>query len=120
MNRDEARAWFAAAGLTYANVDKDSLQRLKELIDEKMVASGLMKGSYRCNKKLILEGRVSPSFFAGIECHAFYFDKREAVSFNRDGFIGFAGWSDDTNVQPILEGFVAWVDELKYSMVQEV
>ena len=113
MNRDEARARFKEAGLTYANVDAASLQRLRDLINEKMIASGLMKGSYRCNKKITLQGRVSPSFFAGIECHAFYFDKREAVSFNRDGFIGFAGWSDDTNVQPILEGFAAWGKELE-------
>jgi len=114
MNRDEARARFKDAGLTYGNVDAASLQRLKELIDEKMVASGLMKGSYRCNDKVKLQGQGKAQFFAGIECHAFYFDKREAVSFNQDGFIGFAGWSDDTNVQPILEGFVAWVEELEH------
>lgn len=29
---------------------------------------------------------------------------------NCDGFVGFAGWADDTNVQPILTAFCAWVD----------
>jgi len=114
MTRDEAREQFKAAGLTYDVVNEASLQRLRDLIDERMIASGLIKGSYRCVRKVKLQGGGKKPFFAGIECCAFYFDKREAVSFNRDGFIGFAGWSDDTNIQPILEGFAAWVKELEH------
>lgn len=40
-----------------------------------------------------------------------YFKGREAISFNSDGFIGFAGWADDKNVQPFLRAFVLWVVE---------
>lgn len=29
-----------------------------------------------------------------------------------DGFVGFAGWAGDHNVQPILTAFCRWVDEL--------
>jgi len=42
-----------------------------------------------------------------------HFKRREAISFNCDGFIGFAGWADSTNVQPILRAFVRWLDSLE-------
>jgi hypothetical protein len=38
------------------------------------------------------------------------FTRRECISFNTDGFIGFAGWADDTNVKPMIEAFVDWCD----------
>ena len=38
---------------------------------------------------------------------------REGISFNKDGFIGFAGWSDSDNVKPFIDAFVEWVDGLK-------
>lgn len=41
----------------------------------------------------------------------FYFKGREAISFNPDGFIGFAGWADGCNVQPFLRAFRRWVTE---------
>lgn len=41
-----------------------------------------------------------------------YFDKRECISFNHDGFIGFCGWADDLYTMPIVRGFRTWVDEL--------
>ena len=40
-----------------------------------------------------------------------YWQGREAVSFNGDGFIGIAGWADDNNVQPFLRGFMRWLKE---------
>lgn len=53
-------------------------------------------------------GGISAAF---IRVDGGYFKNREAVSFNYDGFIGFAGWADDKNVQPILSGFYCWIDE---------
>ena len=38
---------------------------------------------------------------------------REGISFNKDGFIGFAGWADSDNVRPFLDAFEQWVDILK-------
>ena len=39
-----------------------------------------------------------------------YFKRREAISFNDGGFIGFAGWADKYNVQPFLKAFDRWVE----------
>ena len=41
-----------------------------------------------------------------------YFSERECISFNLDGFIGFAGWASNGNVQPILRAFIRWCDIL--------
>lgn len=51
------------------------------------------------------------------ECYLYmnshYFTRRECISFNRDGFIGFAGWADSKNTAPIVRAFAEWVDYMK-------
>lgn len=106
LTRDDARSLFAAS-LNYSALTSANLQRLRSLINQYMIKSGVMKGTFRCRQRAIVRAN-----YAAIACKSFYFDNREVVTFNRDGFIGFAGWSDDTNVQPILAGFIAWVQEL--------
>lgn len=113
LTREDAREGFASAGLSYADLNLVALRRLRVLINREMISSELIKSSYRCYRRVVFQNAGTDRFFAGIRCSAFYFDRREAVSFNRDGFIGFAGWSDDSNLQPILRGFLAWVEELK-------
>lgn len=44
--------------------------------------------------------------------NAHYFTRRECISFNRDGWIGFAGWADDGNTNPLRRAFLAWCDYL--------
>lgn len=111
MTRDDARELFKAAGLTYESVTRESLKRLRSLINQRMRDSRLFKGTFRCKQRAVLyenpHGR-----HGDIRCRAYYFDDREAVTFNADGFIGFAGWASDENVQPILFGFADWVREM--------
>ena len=109
--RNAARAAFSAAGLTYDVLTPESMRRLRSLINERMKASGLILGTFRCRQRGVIKD-LSSGRYAELRCRADYFDSREAVSFNTDGFIGFAGWADDRNVQPILDGFKAWVGEL--------
>ena len=112
LTNDLAREMFWNAGLSYADLTRTKLQRLRKLINEKMKASGCLKDSFRCHQRPFCQGS-GERFWAGIRCRSFYFDNREAVSFNPDKFIGFAGWSDSTNIKPILEGFVSWVKEME-------
>ena len=35
--------------------------------------------------------------------------RREAISFNKDGFIGFAGWASTGNEKPFVSAFNEWV-----------
>lgn len=47
-----------------------------------------------------------------------YFTQREAISFNPDGFIGFAGWGDSGNRQRIITAFIEWVDYMSEQLAQ--
>ena len=109
--RSLARDAFKAAGLTYEFLTPETMQRLRNLINDRMKKSGLMQGTFRCRQRAIVK-ETRHGRYAELRCKADYFDDREAVSFNTDGFIGFAGWADNTNVQPILEGFKEWVREI--------
>lgn len=107
MTRDEARSLFESAKLDYSVITPKSIQRLRTLINLRMKESGCMRGVLRCRQRAVVrEG------YAEIKCKASYFDDREAVTFNRDRFIGFAGWADDKNIQPVLAGFTDWVREV--------
>lgn len=46
-----------------------------------------------------------------ITCNAYYFKDRQGVTFE-DGFVGIAGWADNTNVQPFLRALVDWAKEV--------
>lgn len=109
--RNAARKAFDDAGLSYAALSKASMQRLRTLVNDRMTASGLIKGTFRCRQRGVVQ-KTSHGRYAELRCKSFYFDNREAITFNDDGFIGFAGWADDTNIQPILEGFRDWVAEM--------
>lgn len=107
MTRDEARSMFSGAKLDYSVITQKSMQRLRMLINRRMKESGCMRGVFRCRQRAVVRDD-----YAEIKCRASYFDAREAITFNRDGFIGFAGWADNQNVQPVLAGFADWIKEM--------
>ncbi len=117
MTREEARAIWTASGLTYADLTLGNLQSLRDLINAEMkqsdlfAPSGRTGGTYRMNAKIDADIGVE-GWWAALTCRAYYFKSREAVTFNGGGFIGFAGWADETNVQPILAAFAKWVSTL--------
>lgn len=111
MTRQDARTCWAATGYTFEALTDETLAALRNRIDAELRASDLIKG-YRANPPQKVKGPRSGAY-ASVSCAASYFTKREAVTFNtQDAFIGFAGWADDQNVQPILRAFCAWVDDL--------
>lgn len=112
MSRAYARDRWHRSKLSYSDLKIDDLVTLRTMIDEGLQTSGFMRGTYRTEKASLprehdADGRIS---YAEIRCRAYYFRNREAVTFNKDGFIGFAGWADDENVGPIVDAFVRWVD----------
>lgn len=42
-----------------------------------------------------------------------YFKNREGITFNSDGFVGFAGWASDSNCEPFVKAFTDWVNWMK-------
>lgn len=114
MTRDEARAHWDASALSYEHISLGKLWRLRELLGIELRASGYMRGTYGVESQVLAtdyapDGRL---IFADLQCRSHYFRKRQAVTFEENGFIGFAGWADDENIQPVLKAFCRWVDEL--------
>lgn len=114
MTRDEARYAWIASGLNYSHLTLGRLQKLRDMLNYEMKASGLMPtaarsgGNFRANAR-IFAGISSGGWCAALTCRAAHFKKREAITFSDSGFIGFAGWADDVNVQPVLKAFVSWL-----------
>lgn len=44
-----------------------------------------------------------------------YFEDREAISINPNGWVGFAGWADSCDEKPFLVAFARWMDEWLFS-----
>ena len=105
MTNNEARKLFIDLGLTYQDaflnleeLKKELSKTLKEYSFEKKCLNMTLRRSIKGNKK-------NQAFF---RVDGPYFKDRECISFNPDGFIGFAGWADSSNSEPILIAFANW------------
>ena len=117
MRNEDCRQLFINKGLTYKDINKSKIVKLKELIEIELLEFGkthteitmkLMKrGSKGKGCKFNDDGTLNKYF---LMVNGSYFSDREAISFNQDGFIGFAGWADSTNVQPMLIAFNKWIE----------
>ena len=115
---DRAREYFAASGLTYNDVTEGDILVLVMLLNKhikKAVKDHETSVESIClSKKIDMKKRSDGSIIC---CYLYvtshYFTKRECISFNRGGFIGFAGWADQGNTNPMLRAFLEWCDYLK-------
>lgn len=105
--RVTARDIYDASDLALLPLTFDRMVTLRNIINREMLKDALMDGTFHMRHRSTI--RVHSENCAELRCEAHYFDDREAVTFNANGFVGFAGWADDQNVQPILRGFVKWV-----------
>jgi hypothetical protein len=105
---NDARAAFKDAGLTYFDLTLPRMQNLQALLDRHLRDSKLMMGSYKARKQVILKF-LPNGVYGEITCRSNYFEKREAITFNPDGFIGFAGWADHVNIVPVVSAFREWI-----------
>lgn len=118
MINDEARQIFNDAGLTYSDITEGDIcvlvmilnRHVKEACKKSAMSVDSMRMSEKIKSKYTTNGKL-------IECYLFinshYFTQREAISFNKGGFIGFAGWADDRNTAPLRNAFVEWVNGMK-------
>lgn len=117
ITNEEARKLFEDAGFTYSDVKLSDALLLATMIQENFERiesyedSERMVSTMRVHPKIKFktddEGNMTSCF---IRCDSHYFDKREAISFNADGFIGFCGWASTCNSQPILEAWRDWLE----------
>lgn len=119
MNSNQVRDYFKNNGLSYQQIDESDIYMLIALLAKDLkqfVFSPHVfddKGNLSINKqtlKINIKNDVLEQAY--IEVKGPYFDNREAISFNTDGFIGFAGWASDENKQVFIDSFKNWVDYL--------
>lgn len=111
---DEARDYFKKKGLTYEKITEGEILMLVMLLNRELKKSNRSQETsvdMRLSEKIDMKKRSNGSI---ISCYlymnAHYFTRRECISFNTDGFIGFAGWADQGNLNPIKRAFLAWCD----------
>lgn len=112
MTRDGARTAFSATGIGVGDLTSEMVADLHARIAQELKGAQLMSGTLRCDRRMRF-GKPGTAVVAEITCSSHYFSRREAVTINRDGFIGFAGWADGLHVEPFLKGFMGWVEELE-------
>lgn len=114
---NEARQFFADSGLTYQDINVVAIARLEyELADALLKQLGTTVGVSVDDKKVIVwqgDGILE----AYLTVSGTWFQTREGISFNKDGFIGFAGWADDNNLEPFVIAFKKWVKWLAKNAV---
>lgn len=114
---DHARSYFREKGLSYDNInDGDILvlvmmcqQELKKSCKAGETSTSTMRLSEKIDMKRKTNGAIVSCF---LYMNSHYFTRREAISFNENGFIGFAGWADQGDVNPLLRAFLHWCDYL--------
>jgi len=115
---EEAREHFKSRGLTYKDITEGDILALTLMLNKEIKASN-KKGETSVNtmslsKKIDIKKNKDGSIrscFLYLNSH--YFTRREAISFNQDGFIGFAGWADDGNLNPLKRAFLTWCDQIE-------
>lgn len=108
--RNDARETFSALGITAADLTRGDIRDLENRLAEALKNAQCLK--MRIDRRRTRIQDTQRGRCISIRCRAEYFDNREAVTFNPDGFVGFAGWADDLNIRPFLDGFSAWCEEL--------
>ena len=111
---DEARAYFKEKGLTYGDITEGDILVLTMLLQKELKKSNKEEET-SCDMSLSAKVDMKKESNGSIICcflymNAHYFTRREAISFNKDGFIGFAGWADQRNRNPLLRAFLKWCD----------
>ena len=124
MNRDDARKKWKESGLDYSILSKENLYGLARRLNHELinfkewkencnVQSAWIELHYLKRNPFYCYQENGKLIWVEFTLDSQYFSKRECITFNGDGFIGFAGWACDKNVQPILKAFCDWVDWVK-------
>lgn len=114
---EEARQYFRDKGLSYHDITEGDILSLLMLLNLEIKKSNkageTSVSTMHMSIKIYMKKRTNGTIikcFLYINSH--YFTQREAISFNEDGFIGFAGWADQGNTNPLLRAFLRWCDDL--------
>lgn len=121
LKSEELRLKFSELGFTYQMITSKEIGKLIQLLnieidifnknpDNELKLNISKFGNNDFNYDYNNDGAIKSVF---IKVDAFYFEDREAISFNSNGFIGFCGWSSSVNSVPFYNAFDRWLEYLK-------
>lgn len=119
LTREYGRKCFE--GLKYKDITERDILNLEEFLQNELMRyknnseHGKQMGmilAYPRKKDIKILKRTGLKH-ARIQINGSYFSRREAITFNENGFIGFGGELDDKNIQPIIKAFEKWCKLLK-------
>ncbi|WP_143314259.1 hypothetical protein [Clostridium sp. HBUAS56017] len=114
---EAARKYFDKKALSYKDIKRKDVEKLRDFVGEeikKFVKENKVLETMVIHPKIRTKCRTNSKIIkAFIYVDAHYFKKRECISFNENGFIGFAGWAGGANVRPMITGFIKWCDYLE-------
>ena len=110
---EEAREYFKACGLSYGDIMEGDICLLVLLVQKELKKSNkageTSVNTMSLSKKIDIKKNTNGTIKAAyLYLNSHYFKRREGISFNQDGFIGFAGWADDGNLNPLKRAFLEW------------
>lgn len=98
----------------YSQLSGADLKRLREYLEEEIAKATAAGETTTSTMKLCDKVQVSynddltlRNAFYRVDSH--YFEDREAISLNADGFIGKCGWSDSHNDIPFSRALERWL-----------
>lgn len=114
---NDAREYFKSKGLTYDSISEGDILILSMMLEKELKKSNkageTSVSTITLSKKVDMKKKANGHImYCFLYVNSHYFERREAISFNRDGFIGFAGWADQGNTNPLLRAFLKWCDYL--------
>ena len=121
LTRDGMREAFASQLDDQARLNEDDVHMLAMLVGEELCRHNLKDVDGKTSAcKMTLHGVYIPdtgseAIGAYIRVDGPYFEDREGISFETNGFVGFAGWADSRNERPFLCAFARWMDEWLFS-----
>lgn len=121
LRSEQLRLKFSELGFTYQMITSKEIGKLIQLLnieidifnknpDNELKLNISKFGNNDFNYDYNNDGAIKSVF---IKVDAFYFEDREAISFNSNGFIGFCGWASSKNAVPIFIAFDKWLEYLK-------
>lgn len=113
MTGNEARAYFDQCGLAYNDVAEGDILALVMMLNQEIkraAKAGDCIETMHLSRKIDMKKKKSNGTICCcfLYVNAHYFTRRECISFNKGGFIGFCGWASDKNRAPIVKAFVRW------------
>jgi len=118
--REEARDYFKNRRLSYKSIYLTHIRELRKLIKYELqtylpTTNHSRQMDMRLHKERKKDLKFNRDDFlieGGIWIDGSYFESREGLYFNSDGFIGFCGWADCENKMPFIIAFKKWCDWL--------